>query len=382
MKIKYVNWLGREGNLNEKRRFLLMVFFALTLFGLLMVYEASSIYAWKKFGDSGYFFKRQALFFILGVIVLYFTLFLNLDILRRYSREFLLFNIFLLLLVVLVGREAGGAKRWLPILGFSFQPSELLKVSYLLYCADYFYRKGRLVRNFVHGVLPLMIVYGIIFLLVFFQRDLGTVFFWLIWIFLFLFILKARKRDLLFLSIVGIFLFILLIHLFPSRINRIIAYLNPWLDPQQGGYQLVQSQIAFGEGGIFGVGLGRGKQKLLFLPAAHTDFIFSIIAEEFGFLGAGFLLILLFLIFTKMLFISSLVKPGFRRNICIGISLIFGLEVLINTGVSCGFFPTKGLPLPFISYGGSNLVTHYFLLGLFFNASKNSNLVSPEGEKR
>ena len=162
-----------------------------------------------------------------------------------------------------------------------------------------------------------------------------------------------------------------LIKLYPSRLKRLIYFLNPWKDPKGFGYQLIQSQIAFGSGGFFGVGLGESKQKFLFLPAAHTDFIFSIIAEEFGFLGSIFLLGIYFFLFYNF-FKIGLVVSGFSKVFSLGMSVLFGLEVIINIGVSCGLLPTKGLPLPFVSYGGSNLFIHYLLVGLVFRFSKDA----------
>jgi cell division protein FtsW len=170
--------------------------------------------------------------------------------------------------------------------------------------------------------------------------------------------------------LVGIIASFFLVKFYPYRARRITAYLNPFSDPRGSGFQLIQSQIAYGAGGISGVGFGEGRQKLFFLPAAHTDFIYSIVAEEFGLLGSLGLLALLFLIFHKMFIIAKETKDDFRMAILWGIIFIFFLEVVINIGVSCGLFPTKGLPLPFMSYGGSNLVVHFILLGLFFNASR------------
>ncbi|MCF7888283.1 MAG: FtsW/RodA/SpoVE family cell cycle protein, partial [Candidatus Omnitrophica bacterium] len=157
---------------------------------------------------------------------------------------------------------------------------------------------------------------------------------------------------------------------YPYRVRRIIAYLDPFSDPQGSGFQIIQSQLAYSRGGILGVGLGEGKQKLFFLPAAHTDFIFSIIAEELGLILTLGIVSIFFLVIHKMLKISNLIDDNFRKGILFGIAIIFFLEVFINIGVTCGLLPTKGMSLPFISYGGTNLIVHYMLLGLFFNASK------------
>jgi cell division protein FtsW len=361
---------GKQNTLKRERRFIFFSILILTMFGILMVYESSSIYAYKLKSDAMYFFKRQFLFFIIGLVLFFPTLLVDLRLLRRYNKEFLIFTLLSLILLLFIGREVGGAKRWFSFGGLNVQPSELLKISFLLYCANYFERKGFFINNFYKGLLPLGIVLGLICILLIFQPDLGGAMFWIIWTFLFLFFYRVRKRYLFLIASVGIVLAILLISIYPSRFQRIVAYFNPLAYRRGVGFQLTQSQIAFGAGGLWGVGLGESMQKLFFLPAAHTDFIFSIIAEEFGLVGSASVLFIFFLIFHKMAIIARGVNDDFRRNLLWGIIFIFFLEIIINIGVSCGLFPTKGLPLPFISYGGSNLIIHYVLLGIFFNASR------------
>lgn len=356
--------------LKKERRFIFLAVLSLTLFGSLMVYEASCVYALKMFFSPLYFFKKQFIFFLIGLGLFFLTLLVDLEFLRRYSKEFLILTVFLLIIVLFVGKKVGGAKRWLVLFGFNFQPSEILKISFLLYCADYFGRKKSLIRRFKTGFLPLGFVSGLILFLLILEPDLGGAIFWVIWLFPFLYLAGMRKKHLFLIILSGVVFSFFLIIFHPWRLSRITAYLNPFSDSRGSGFQLVQSQIAYGEGGLWGVGLGEGKQKLFFLPAAHTDFIFSIIAEEFGLLGTLSILFMFFLIFHKMFNIAKLVNDEFKRSILWGVILIFFLEVGINIGVSCGLLPTKGLPLPFMSYGGSNLVSHYILLGLFFNASR------------
>lgn len=357
-------------SLNKERRFILFAILFLTLFGTLMIYESSSIHAYKVAGDPTYFFKRQLIFFFVGLGLFFVTLLLDLDFLERYNKEFLIITIILLVLVLFIGKKVGGARRWFSLGGINFQPSEILKISFLLYCADYFRRKKKIIGNFQLGLVPLGAVLGLICLLLILEPDLGTAIFWILWTFLFLYLYKAKKRHLIIITLVGLFLVFLLIKFYPYRLRRITAYLNPFADPKGAGFQLIQAQIAYGQGGILGVGLGEGKQKLFFLPAAHTDFIFSIIAEEFGLWGTLGIIFIFCLVLHKMFKVATQIKNEFRRSILLGIIFIIVLEVIINIGVSCGLFPTKGLPLPFMSYGGSQLVTHYILLGLFFNASR------------
>jgi len=358
------------GDLKKDRRFLFVAFLTLTLFGILMIYEASSLYAFKASGDPAYFFKKQAFSFLIGIFFFSLTLLTDLDFLKRHSKKFLILTFALLIMIIFFGKSGGGAKRWLEIGPIGFQPSELLKITFLLYCADYCNRKRGLIRNIRLGLIPLGFILLLICCLLILQPDLGTAIFWVFWTILFLFLFGVKRKHLFFVIFVGIVIAFFLIKLYPYRVSRIIAYFDPFKDPKGSGFQLIQSQIAYGVGGFWGVGLGEGLQKLFFLPAAHTDFIFSIIAEEFGLWGSLGLIFIFFLMFHKMFIIAKFSRDGFRQGILWGIILIFFLEIGINIGVSCGLFPTKGLPLPFMSYGGSNLVVHYVLLGLFLNASR------------
>jgi len=364
--------------MNKERKLLFIFALSFTLFGMLMVYEASSIYAWRLTADGGYFFKRQMVCFFLGLALFFSVLALNLRDLRRYFRPALIFNIILLLIVLLAGKSSGGARRWLSLFGFNLQPSEFLKVSFMLYCTDYLQRKGPLIRNFKKGLLPLFVISGLAFLLVVLEPDLGTVIFLSLWMFAMLFIHNARMRHLVLIFLVGLCLSGILVKLYPYRFARITAYFDPWKDPRGSGFQLIQSQIAYGSGGLWGVGLGESKQKLLYLPAAHTDFIFSIIAEEFGYAGSLALLAFFVFFFMIIMRMAGKMRDPFLSALCRGIGLIFGLEFAINIGVTCGLFPTKGLSLPFISYGGSSLIAHYLLLAVLFNASRQDELLCRE----
>ncbi len=355
---------------NRERRFIFLSIIGLSLFGLLMIYSASCVYAWNLYHDSAYFLKRQFVFLCISIFVFFVTLSVDVEYIRKYSREIMLSNIILLLLVLLVGKSAGGARRWFQLGPVSFQVSELLKISFLLYTADYFVRKRGAIKHFKEGVLPILLVEGLVFILVILETDFGTVIFWLMWTLIMFFIGKVRAKHILLLILCGLASSLVLVKANPYRFRRIMTFVNPWADPKGSGFQIVQSQIAFGEGGITGTGLGEGKQKLLFLPAAHTDFIFSIIAEEFGIIGSISVFSFYFIIFLTMLRISQNIKSDFPRYFCIGLSVMLELEVMINVGVSCGFFPTKGMVLPFVSYGGTNILIHYILLGLFFNVNR------------
>jgi len=359
-----------ESKIKSQRRSIFIIVLALTLFGFLMVYESSSIYAFKLTCDAAFFLKKQLIFFFVGLVLFFCTLFLDMDFLKRHVKELLIGTILLLIMVACLGVKSGGAKRWLTFAGFNIQPSEILKISFLLYCADYCSRKKWAIRDAKSGLLPLGLVLGVICVLLLIQPDLGAAIFLVSWSIFFLFFFKAKNKHLTLIMLLGFVAAFFLIKFYPYRFRRIIAYFNPFAYSSGSGFQLVQSQIAYGVGGIWGVGLGESIQKLSFLPAAHTDFIFSIIAEEFGLCGSLILISVFFLLFHKMFIIAKGVNDNFKKGILWGTIFIFFLEVVINIGVSCGLLPTKGLSLPFISYGGSNLVVHYILLGLFFNASR------------
>ncbi|MCF7874563.1 MAG: putative lipid II flippase FtsW [Candidatus Omnitrophica bacterium] len=357
-------------SLRQERRVIFFLVFSLTLIGLLFVYESSSFYALRYQGDPAYFFKKQFLFFIIAFFLFYGALFINLDFLRQQSKKALFALIVVLAILPFFGQKSGGAKRWIELGGFNVQPSELLKIFFLIYCADYCSRKKIFLKNLYYGFLPMGIILALICLLLLIQPDLGSAVFWISWFLLFVYFFGAKIKHLAVIMFGCLVSFFFLIGLYPYRMRRIVAYFNPFADAQGAGFQIIQSQIAYGRGGLFGVGLGQGSQKLFFLPAAHTDFIFSIIAEELGLIATLGILSMFFVIIHKMFKISQVIDDKFRKGIIFGSALIFFLEVFINIGVTCGLLPTKGMPLPLISYGGTNLVVHYLLLGLFFNASK------------
>ena len=364
-------------NIRKQRRFIFITVLILTLFGMLMVYESSSLYAYRTTQDAAYFFKKQFIFFVIGFICFLLTLLIDLEFLRKHAKEFLFSTLIVLIILLVIGKKAGGAKRWFHLFGFNLQPSEFLKIFFSIYCVDYIIKRKNNIKKF-STLIPLWIVLGFMCIVVVVQPDLGTAMFWVLWTFFMLFLYRARGKHLGLIVLVGVIAVSFLIAFYPYRFRRITGYLNPFADPQDSGFQLIQSQIAYGQGGLTGVGFGESRQKLFFLPAAHTDFIFSIIAEDFGIVGSAFLLIVFFVLFHKMYNIAKNNEDEFRRGLLFGILLIFFLEIVINIGVSCGLFPTKGLSLPFISYGGSNLIVHYVLLALFFNASKaGARLVKP-----
>ncbi|MCD6134111.1 MAG: putative lipid II flippase FtsW [Candidatus Omnitrophica bacterium] len=365
---KYINYKFKAVNI--RRSILGMVIF-LTLFGLLMVYDVSSIYAWQKYADAMYFLKRQIVSVVIGLMFMFVAMAVDLDYLKRHSRHLVILGVILLLCTFIpyLSRSAGGARRWIHVGMFNFQPSELVKVFFIIYCADYFSRKKSLRYNFRKGVLPLLLVTAALSFLILMEPDLGNAFFISFLALILIFVWGASRKKLTSLFAVLFFLTLILVLISPYRRARLAVYFNPWLDAKGKGFQIVQSQIAIGSGGILGAGLGKGEQKLFFLPAAHTDFIFSIIAEELGLGGALVILLSFFWIFLQSFRLLRELEEGFSFYLGLGAVLTIILEVLINITVALGIFPAKGLPLPFISYGGTAVVINFVLLGLFFNAS-------------
>jgi cell division protein FtsW len=279
---------------------------------------------------------------------------------------------FLLVLVLIpgVGREVSGARRWFRFKFISFQPSELMNLAMIIYVADFIARKGSLIKSFIRGFLPPVCALGCCALLVLVQPDLGTTIAISLVVFIMLFIAGTRIEYLLSLFLMALPALYFLIFSVPYRRARILAFLNPWLDPRGSGFQIIQSQVALGSGGIFGVGLGHSRQKLFFLPAAHTDFIFSIIGEELGLLGT-LAVIMLFMIFIQQgVRIIRNAPDRFGYFLALGLVLMIVIKAVINIGVSCGVLPTKGLPLPFISYGGSSFIFDMVSVGILINIAR------------
>jgi cell division protein FtsW len=253
----------------------------------------------------------------------------------------------------------------------SFQPSELANIAVIIYIADFIARKKFLIKDdFLYGFLPPLFTLGSLLVLIIAQPDLGTCFALAMVVLLMLFIAGIRKEYLGGLILLAIPVLYLLIFKVAYRRARILAFLNPWADARGSGFQIIQSNIALGSGGIFGVGLGHSMQKLFYLPAAHTDFIFSIIGEEMGLLGTIGICILFIIFIIQGMKVARNAQDVFGYFLSIGIVLLITLKAAINIGVSLGALPTKGLPLPFISYGGSSLIFDLIGVGLLLNIAR------------
>ena len=351
---------------------LFTVAFTLICIGVVMIYSSSSIYAWERYKDSMFFLKRHISFLGIGAIAAFFAMTLDYRRIRKYAKPLVIISFILLILVLIpgIGREVSGARRWFRFKFISFQPSELAVLAIIIYVADYLARKGDNIKLFFRGFLPPVCVLGLFALLILVQPDLGTTLSISIVVFLMFYIAGTRAVYLISILLASLPALYVLVFSVPYRRARIFAFLNPWLDPKGTGFQIIQSQIAIGSGGFFGVGLGHSKQKLFYLPAAHTDFIFSIIGEELGLIGTLGVITLFVLFIQQGLKIVKNAPDKFGYFLSLGLVLMITLRAVINIGVSCGFFPTKGLPLPFISYGGSSFIFDMVSVGILINIAR------------
>jgi cell division protein FtsW len=340
--------------------------------GLVMIYSASSIYSWERYKDSAFFLKRHISFTVIGCVAAFILMGMDYRRYRHYAKPLLVISLLLLVLVLIpgLGREVSGARRWFRFKFLSFQPSELAMLGVIMYVADFIARKEYELKTFWKGFVPPMSVLGAVVLLIVVEPDLGTVIALGAVVLLMLFIAGIRVSYLVALILASLPALYILIFSVPYRRARIMAFLNPWQDPKGSGFQLIQSQVALGSGGIFGVGLGHSKQKLFYLPAAHTDFIFSIIGEELGLIGTLSIIILFMLFIQQGIKIIKNAPDKFGYFLSLGLVLMICIKAVINIGVSCGIFPTKGLPLPFISYGGSSFIFDIISVGILMNIAR------------
>lgn len=347
----------------------------LSSIGLLMVYSTSSVYSLETYGDTSHFLKLHSVYLFIGLGMM--VLFMNIDyrFLRKlvYPSYFIVLILLFLVLVPGIGKEVGGARRWLTLGPVAFQPSEIAKFVILLYLAHSLTKKRHKLDNFFVGFFSHVLFAGSYIALIFLEPDFGGSAIILSLLLIMLFIGDVRFRYLIPLGAVTAFFALFAVISRGYRLDRITSFLNPWNDPLGSGYQAVQSFIAFGLGGIYGTGLGDSTQKLFFLPQAHTDFIFSIIGEEFGFLGVIVVVLLFLVVLYRSLRIASNAPDLFGRYLVCGFVFLITLQAGINMAVSVGLFPTKGLTLPFISYGGTSLVSCLSAMGIILNVSMDKN---------
>ena len=350
---------------------LLLLAVTLTCLGVVMVFSSSCIMAGEKYGDALFFLKKQAQFAFVGSLLMLVTMYVDYECWRKMAIPLLLLGICLLglLFVPGMGVKAGGAARWLRLPGVTVQPAEFVKLGLVLYLASSMTRKKEKIQSFTFGFLPYILVLGLILGLLLMQPDLGSSMIIAGVAVVMLLLAGVRWRYVLPVIIAALPAIYFLIMSVDYRRRRILAFLNPWEDPYDTGFQIIQSMIAFGNGGALGKGLGVSEQKLFYLPEAHTDFIFSVIGEELGLMGVLVICGLFLVLVLRGLRVALYAEEPFARYLAFGLTLLLGLEAFVNMSVCLGLLPTKGLALPFISYGGTSLVASLVAVGILLNIS-------------
>lgn len=340
----------------------------LIIVGIVMIYSASGVTTSEKY----HFVFRQVFFAFIGYSFLTAILFIPIHILQRIQYLLVGFSLILLCLVFTpLGLKINGASRWIHIAGFTLQPMEFAKIALIFYCSYFIGTKQEYLQSFSKGLLPPVIVTAMMCILLIFQPDFGSVAVFFLLLFILYFVGGGNKFYLVLIFLFGIIALTLLVIFSPYRVKRVLAFLDPFEDATNTGYQVVQSLYAVASGGLTGLGLGEGKQKLYYLPEAHNDFIFAVIAEELGFIGVSIIFSLYVFIFVRAFSISLRQQNLQNMLLTFGVTIILAMSTIFNIGVVVGLFPPKGIALPFLSYGGSNLVASCICIGILMRFSKN-----------
>ncbi len=351
--------------------FLLMVTLILVTVGTAMIYSSSSIIALERFKDGLYFLKKQMLFVFLGLISMVLMSKISYESLKKVAYPGIVISLILLILVLIphVGLKRGGATRWLNLGIFSFQVTEMVKIAMVVFLAHLLTRKVHQLQKFTRGILVPLSITAVVILPILLEPDFGTAVIIVAIMFLMMTLAGSKMKHLLLLAAAFIPIGIALIWHKGYRVARLTAFLDPWKDADNTGFQIIQSLLSFGSGGTFGVGIGDGMQKLFYLPEPHTDFILSIIAEESGFVGVT-IVIVMFILFVLRGFMISLKAPDlFGTLLAAGLTMVIALEAFINIAGVMGIIPLKGLALPFLSYGGTSFIMSMTAVGILLNIS-------------
>lgn len=343
---------------------------ALLSIGILMVYSASAVISHHKFDDYFYFTKRQMLFAGLGIAAMFLMMNVDYWIWRKWVKTGLLLCFGLLVLVLIIGLERNGSKSWLGVGAFSVQPSEFIKICMIIFLAKFLSETQKQIVYFKKGLLPPLGIVFLAFGLIMLQPDLGTGTVMVGTSIVMIYLAGARIIHLSGLAMLGVAGFVGLILAAPYRMLRITSFLDPWQDPLNSGYQIIQSLYAIGPGGLMGLGLGMSRQKFYYLPEPQTDFIFAILAEELGFIGGVTILLLFTLLLWRGMRVAITAPDLYGSLLAAGIVGMIAIQVIINIGVVTGMFPVTGITLPFLSYGGSSLTLMLVAVGILLNISR------------
>lgn len=347
----------------------------LSIFGLIMIYSASSIWAEYKFNDSFHYVKYQGIFLIVSVIIMLIISKIDYEIYYKRSNQIILICLILLILVLIpgIGSIRNGSRSWFGIGSLGIQPSEFAKLGLIIFTSKYLSNSDNEITNFKRGVLPILGITLLFFGLIMLQPDLGTGVILVMSIIALLFIAGVNMKFFILGGLVGIIGVVILIIIAPYRMDRITSFLDPWKDPLGTGFQIIQSLYAIGPGGLLGNGYQNSIQKHFYLPEPQTDFIFSIIAEEFGVVGAFIVVGLFSMILIRGIKISTHTKDTFSKYLSFGILFQMMFQTLMNLMVVIGMIPVTGVTLPFLSYGGSSLLISMASIGILLNISRYSN---------
>ncbi len=384
---KPFRWFDLKVELDDFDPVLLTVFISLLTIGVIMVASSSISIADRNFSNPFYYFQRQLVFVVLGIVAALTVFKIRLVQWEKSGVALLIFALFLLVLVLIpgVGKTVNGSTRWLPLGVFNLQVSELVKLFLVIYVAGYLVRHGDAVRRSLWGFLKPMMMVGVAGLLLLIEPDFGATVVIMGTVLGMTFLAGARFIQ--FISFVSLFVCaaLMLVVTSPYRMQRLTSFANPWADPFDSGFQLTQSLIAIGTGGWFGTGLGGSVQKLFYLPESHTDFLFAVLSEELGFVGVAIVIILFSMLFFRSLKIASQAEAAgnyFAAYMAYGIGIWLSMQAFINMGVNVGLLPTKGLTLPLMSYGGSSLIVCCMAIGLLMRIQFETRGVSKQASKK
>lgn len=353
-------------------KWLLFAVAALVAIGITMVLSTSYLYSQERFTDGTYFFRKQLIAIGVGTTALVVCSLIPPATYRRFAYPTLGLTVVVLVLVLMpaIGVSHGGARRWLALPGFAFQPAELAKLAMVFYLAHSLAKKEENIKTFAIGVLPHLLVGGVFIGVLLLEPDFGTALILALLLYLMLFIGGTRISHLLATGLMALPILVYVMLNAEYRLRRLLAFMDPWRDASSSGFQVVQSLIAFGSGQLWGRGLGESRQKLFYLPEAHTDFVYSVIGEELGLLGALLVLGLFGVIIMRGLRLTAKIEEPFEQYLAFGMTVLLGIQGLIHMGVVMGLMPTKGLVLPFISYGGSAMVLNLMEAGILLGLSR------------
>ncbi len=354
---------------------LLVAVVLLAVIGTVFIYSASNYSANKTYGDSFYFVKKQAIGIALGVVAMVLTAIFNYQKLKKFTVYVAIIAFVTLALVFVpgIGVENYGAKRWIGVGGITLQPSEIAKFALILFCATYVSRNPEKIKSFI-GTVPVLLFGGAICLMVILEPNMSITVCIALLMITMLLSAGMKIKHFILLILPAFCAGVVLILIEPYRLSRLAAFINPWSNPKGEGYQLLQSLYALGSGGWFGVGLFNSRQKYAFLPFAESDFILSVIGEEVGFIGLVAFFSLLFFIVYRGLKIAFKAKDVFGFILAVGITMIFGIQTVVNALVVTGSIPPTGLPLPLVSSGNTSIIIFMAEMGILFNISKQGAL--------